>query len=228
MIKKAFIPLVILSSLHTGVAASTILYTNDNPDITLEQYISNSGNWDSITTPGNQDFTLKFDNTDIYLKLDTPVYFNQITIGSNLPATYTIDFGTNGRLNTSGAEINFGTNVTHFNLTASVSADALAELNKGEIITRTLMYGATNWGIWNFSDRGTKSISLNGIEGYTFIGQITNSAELQQGEYGYIYNDSDNSDTVELAIAGLSIPEPKTTTLILLGVAALLFTRRRR
>lgn len=228
MIKTAVTPLIILSSLHTGIAASLLLYTNENPNITLEQYISNPSNWESITTPGNQDFTLEFDNTDIYLNLDTPVYFNQITIGTNSPTTYTIDFGTHGSLNTSGAEINFGTNVTQFNLMASISSENLAALNRGEIITRTLMHGAANWGIWNFSDRGTKSITLNGIEGYTFLGQITNSAELQQGEYGFIYNDSSKTDTVDLVIAGLSIPEPKTTTLILLGVATLLFTRRRR
>lgn len=159
--------------------------------------------------------------------LNNALYLNQLTVaGDTLPSSFTIDFGTAGSI-TTARELNFGQSVTSFTLSASMTEDQLSALADGNVVTRTLMSGKGNYGIWNFGNRGTKNFTINNLEGYDYVGAVASAEALQAGQFGYIYTDTASADSVTLVVKGLSTPEPTTATLSLLALAGLAARRRR-
>ena len=242
--KKTLIALMALAGMAS--AANELIYWGGNNGqdlLTIEDgytpYLSTNG---SSRAPGSIIDTLKLEGDTTYdltfaskkdsnvrtpsFALNDAIYLNSLTVGDENPTSFTIDFGTAGSI-TTAQNINFGQNIQHFTLSASMTDEQLIALEAGEIVTRTLMTGNANYGIWNFGDKGTKNVLINNLEGYTYVGAVKSADVLEAGQYGYIYSDSASVDSVALVVKGLSIPEPTTATLSLLALAGLAARRRR-
>lgn len=171
---------------------------------------------------------LQLNSSDISLDLDGELSLTQMTIGSTAPTSVSIDFGTSGKI-TATQNLDFGTSVETFEFTLTLTDGQLNELNNGADVTREILLGQGDYGIWNFGDRGTKTISItnwdNSNENY--VGLITDTSTLGAGEWGFIYKDSNSQDSVSIYIAG--IPEPAAFGLLAgVGALALCVSRRRR
>ena len=172
--------------------------------------------------------SLQLNSSSVSLDLDGELSLTQMTIGSTAPTSVSIDFGTSGKI-TATQNLNFETSVKTFEFTLTLTDGQLNELNNGSDVTREILLGQDNYGIWNFGDRGTKTISItnwdNSNENY--VGLITDTSTLGAGEWGYIYTDTSSQDSVAIYIAG--IPEPSAFGLLAgVGALALCVSRRRR
>lgn len=243
--KKTLIALMALAG--AASAASELIYWggNNGQDLLTIQngytpYLSTNGSnrapgsiVDTLKTVGDVTYDLTFaSKKDSNVRtpsfaLNDAIYLNSLTVGSLNPTSFTINFGTAGSI-TTAQNINFGEAVTSFTLSASMTDEQLVDLEAGKVVTRTLMTGNANWGIWNFGDKGTKTFIVDNLDGYKYVGAVANADELQAGQFGYIYNDTGSIDSVDLVVKGLSIPEPTTATLSLLALAGLAARRRRR
>ena len=243
--KKTLIALMALAGVAS--AASELIYWGGDRGEDLltiangyTPYLTVNGNnqapgsvVNTLKTVGDNTYDLTFDPTrDGGIKnpsfaLNDAIYLNSLTIGENKPTSFTINFGTSGSI-TTAQNINFGESVQSFTISASMTDEQLVDLEAGKVVTRTLMTGNANWGIWNFGDKGTKTFSIDNLAGYTYVGAVENTDELKDGEFGYIYTNTDSVDTVALAVKGLSVPEPTTATLSLLALAGLAARRRRK
>ncbi|MBQ8445233.1 MAG: PEP-CTERM sorting domain-containing protein, partial [Opitutales bacterium] len=171
---------------------------------------------------------LKLNSSSVSLDLDGALSLTQITVGETSPDSVSIDFGTNGKITTT-QELNFGGSVTAFTFTLALTDEELNDLNSGENVSREILLGGGNWGIWNFGDKGTKTISITNwdISNEDYVGVITDTSTLTDGQWGYIYTDTDSQDSVSIYIAG--IPEPSAFGLLAgAGALALVVSRRKR
>lgn len=151
----------------------------------------------------------------------------QVGTYTHSSSTITMNFGTNGSLTTS-SNVNFGQSLTQASFTAGVTQDQMAILATGGSVTRTLLTGTSNWGIWNLFDHGTKSFVVEGLEDYEFVGMMKDASSLQAGQYALVYSDTNGTDTVSMVVVGQElVPEPATATLSMLALAGLLARRRR-
>ena len=164
--------------------------------------------------------------------LNQAIYLGRLeAAGSTLPSSVTIDFGTDGSI-TTYYQIDFGSSVTSFTLSASMTTDQLSTLAAapGNVVTRTLMTGMNAYGICHFGDEDiSKIFSINNLKSYQYVGKVLSDEDLQAGEFGYIYTDTGNGpDYVQLVVKGLGTPEPATATLSLLALAVMAARRRRQ
>ncbi|MBQ8517761.1 MAG: PEP-CTERM sorting domain-containing protein [Akkermansia sp.] len=190
-----------------------------------------------LKTAGSTTYNLVFSPTsdgDEYapnFALNDAIYLNSLTIGTSLPTSYTIAFGTNGSI-TTDQNINFGTSVTAFSFSASMTDAQLAQLATGAVVTRDLLTGRANWGIWNYVDKGTKTFTVDNVgDAYEYVGAVGDVAAMAEGTYGYVYSDSSGTDKVTLVVKGIAappVPEPATATLSLLALVGLAARRRRK
>lgn len=241
--KKIIITLLALAG--TASAASELIYWGGNNGQDLltitdghTPYLSTDGSTrapgsivDTLKTAGDSTYDLTFTPTkDGNIKtpsftLNDAIYLNSLTVGSDAPTSFTIDFGIAGSI-TTAEKINFGQSVTSFTFSATMTDTQLTDLEAGAVVTRTLMTGNGDYGIWNFGDKGDKSITINNLNGYKCVGAVANENVLNAGEFGYIYNNGDTKDSIVLVVKG--VPEPSTVTLSLLALAALMARRRRK
>ena len=193
----------------------------------------------TLTTENDATYNLVFDpsrdsnKTTPSFKLNQAIYLHEVNVVGDektnkpFPTSFTIDFGTAGSITTS-SHLNFGQKVTSITLSASLTTEQLSTLAAapGNVVTRTLMTGKGDSGIWNFGDSHiSKTFIINNLEGYQCVGKVANAEGLQNGQFGYIYNDTAyGPDSVQLVIKA---PEPTTATLSLLALAGLAARRRR-
>lgn len=203
------------------------------PYLAQDSHRANGSVVTALTTENNADYNLVFNPSQDSnvatpsFKLNQAIYLNQLNVaGDTLPTSFTIDFGTAGSITTS-SNINFGQSVTSITLSASLTEAQLAALAAGEVVTRTLMTGKGNSGIWNFGDSHiSKTFIIDNLEGYRYVGKVTSAEQLQFGQYGFIYNDTAyGPDSIQLVVQA---PEPTTATLSLLALAGLAARRRRQ
>lgn len=247
--KKTIVTLLVASSVALGATdltywggdrgADLLTITGGNTD-----YLTANGSTRAegsvvaeLKTVGSTAYNLVFSPTGdsgVYnpsFALNDAIYLNSLTIGASQPTSYTIAFGTNGSI-TTAQNINFGTAVTAFTFSASMTDAQLAELATGSVVTRDLLTGTANWGIWNYGDRGTKTFTVDNVgDGYAYVGEVTDVAAMAEGTYGYVYTDTTSTDKVTLVVKGIAapaVPEPTTVTLSLLALAGLAARRRRK
>lgn len=248
--KKTIIVLLAITGVASAAsesAASELIYWGGNNGkdlLTIENghtpYLSTNGTHradasiiEELKTMASAEYNLTFaSKKDSNVRtpsfvLNDAIYLNSLTVGDANPTSFTINFGTAGSI-TTAQNINFGTEVTSFTLSASMTDEQMVDLKAGKVVTRTLMTGKANWGIWNFGDKGTKTFTIDNLDGYTYVGVVANTDELEAGQFGYIYNDTKSIDSVDLVVKGLCIPEPTTATLSLLALAGLAARRRRK
>ena len=266
--KKTFIALLALAGV--AGAATNLTYWGGyyNYDLLLTSsgyapYIGNGGSRASasvitaITTQGNNEYNLIFTpngnieddvpTTNPTFTLNQAIYLDRMTVGTgtDAPTSYTIDFGTNGSINTkfkadyNGGGINFGAKVKDpggaITFNASLSDVQMTELMTTGTYFRNLLVAENNGGngIWNLTDANSVTLTLNGLDGYKSKGIITDAKELEklaEGEY-CLYVDQGTASrlsTAALYVKAAAVPEPATATLSLLALCGLAARRRRR
>ncbi len=246
--KKTLITLLALAGVAAAATDLTYLGGNNNKDLTsiedsnfpylgLGNTYANSNILESITTVGNKDYNLTFDDTGaVSFIVNESLYFNQIyTTGA--VTSYTITFGANGSLNaatkkdqTWGGSIQFTQNAT-VTLNIGVSEEQLANTTAGEIFKRTVINSTDTLknAIWNVTDKLT--VNAIGLNGYENVGLVADVTTLQAGQYGYmkVLSGDENSGGADgISLVFKAIPEPTTATLSLLALAGLAARRRRK
>ncbi|MGN0864944.1 MAG: PEP-CTERM sorting domain-containing protein [Akkermansia sp.] len=217
-IKDGYTPYLAQNSTRADGSVVTTLTTENNADYSLVFDPSQNGN---VTTPS--------------FKLNQAIYLNQLDVAGDkntnkpFPTSFTIDFGTAGSITTS-SHLNFGQSVTSITLSASLTTEQLSTLAAapGNVVTRTLMTGNGDSGIWNFIDAHvTKKITIDNLEGYQCVGQVASAEVLENGQFGFIYTGGGqySANSVQLVVKA---PEPATATLSLLALAGLAARRRRQ
>lgn len=249
--KKTIVTLLVASSVALGATNLTYWGGDRGADLLTitdgyTSYLTANGSTlaegsvvAELKTVGSTAYNLVFSPTSdssvsVYnpsFALNDAIYLNSLTIGTSQPTSYTIAFGTNGSI-TTAQNINFGTAVTAFTFSASMTDAQLAELATGAVVTRDLLTGKANWGIWNYGDRGTKNFTVDNVgDSYAYVGKVTDVAAMAEGTYGYVYTDTSGTDKVTLVVKGIaapSVPEPTTVTLSLLALSGLAARRRRK
>jgi len=173
---------------------------------------------------------LQLNSSSVSLDLDGVLSLEKMTVGNTMPTSVSIDFGTTGKITTT-QELNFGTSVTEFTFTLTLTEDQLNDLNSGKDVSREILLGSGNHGIWNFVDHGEKTISITNWENSAgYVGAVASIDELEAGQWGYISfdgNAANVADSVTFVMAG--IPEPSAFGLLAgVGALALVVSRRRR
>lgn len=201
--------------------------------------------YNNLTTEGNTNYNLIFAHPYTFNQTTTPnftlmqaIYLNQISTyaGGGITAV-TINMDHSGSMTAAGT-MDFGSNLTTLTLMATLSDAQIAQLSNGEVITRTLL--AAGNGILNYNDSVATNLTLSGVEGYNFVGQVMSADQLKEGEYGYVYSDTESADSISMVVKGKNgsaeapdfgdgnVPEPTTATLSLMALAALAARRRRK
>ena len=173
---------------------------------------------------------LQLNSSSVSLDLDGVLSLEKMTVGNTMPTSVSIDFGTTGKITTT-QELNFGTSVTEFTFTLTLTEDQLNDLNSGKDVSREILLGSGNHGIWNFVDHGEKTISITNWENSAgYVGAVASIDELETGQWGYISfdgNAANVADSVTFVMAG--IPEPSAFGLLAgVGALALVVSRRKR
>lgn len=219
-------------------------YLLDNSDDGYEAYYHPT--YDRLTTEGNTNYNIVFCHPYASINAtDTPnftlmqaIYLNHIRThaGGGITAV-TINMDHSGSI-TAGDTVDFGSDLTTLTLMATLSDAQIAQLSNGEVITRTLL--AAGNGILNYNDSVATNLTLSGVEGYNFVGQVMSADQLKEGEYGYVYSDTESADSISMVVKGKNgsaeapdfgdgnVPEPTTATLSLMALAALAARRRRK
>ena len=201
--------------------------------------------YDCLTAEGNTSYNLVFCHPGVNRETETPnftlmqaIYLNQISTyaGGGITAV-TINMDHSGSMTAAGT-MDFGSNLTTLTLMATLSDAQIAQLSNGEVITRTLLSAGN--GILNYNDSVATNLTLSGVEGYNFVGQVMSADQLKEGEYGYEYSDTESADSISMVVKGKNgsaeapdfgdgnVPEPTTATLSLMALAALAARRRRK
>lgn len=216
-------------------------------------YLLDSSGWgidyhptyDKLTTEGNTNYNIVFYDPWAFNYTETPnftlmqaIYVNHIrTYGGSGITAVTINMDHSGSMNAADT-MDFGSDLTTLTLMATLSDAQIAQLSNGEVITRTLL--AAGNGILNYNDSVATNLTLSGVEGYNFVGQVISADQLKEGEYGYVYSDTETADSISMVIKGKNgsaegpdsgdgnVPEPTTATLSLMALAALAARRRRK
>ena len=169
----------------------------------------------ALTTVGNTDYNLIFSQTDaVSLFVDTAVYFDSFNVGSSVPSSFTLDFGTSGSI-TAKSTLTFGTKVKEEGGSINIVASGIAAGAE-----RLLLSTENTNGIWNLTD--AKRVTLR-VDGYdTSLGRVSEGTTLSAGQAALVYKNKGL-----YLISG--IPEPSAFGLLAgLGALALAASRRRR
>ena len=168
----------------------------------------------ALTTVGNTDYNLIFSQTDaVSLFVDTAVYFDSFNVGSSVPSSFTLDFGTSGSI-TAKSTLTFGTKVKEEGGSINIVASGIAAGAE-----RLLLSTENQNGIWNLTD--ANSVMLR-VDGYDTLGLVSEGTTLSAGQAALVYKNKGL-----YLVSG--IPEPSAFGLLAgLGALALAASRRRR
>lgn len=188
---------------------------------------ANGGVYNAITTADNSEYNLSIAE-DYTININESVYFNSV---SSTATNLTLAFGSSGSI-TTAQNINFGQGSNKsLSISVVLSEEEQNDISTAEgVATRVLLQGNANYGIWNYSEIGTKSLVLVGLEGYSFNSNAKNISDLQAGEYGLFYSDTGTVDKISFAVKSvLAVPEPSAFGLFAgLSALVLVASRRRR
>ncbi len=191
--------------------------------------------------------TLSFNSSSASLALGEVLSLTNMTVGSTLPNTVSIDFGTDGQIVASQVKggINFGNNTRgedgdKISFTVSLTDADISKLLSEKTYSRNLIVveGANGNGFWNFSDLvGSEEyfeIALSGaLEQYewTSAGLVDDADQIGVGQYGVLYQTgvAYEGTTADIATLIINVPEPSAFGLLAgAGALALAASRRRR
>ncbi len=186
--------------------------------------------YNALSTAGNEEYSIVFTSESVDFTLNQALNLYQFDVSEEtLPTNWTIDFGTSGSITTAN-HLNFGQDTTVITFRADLAKEDMDTVLAGGSATRTLLEGKGDYGIWNMGDGDEKknvaSASLNAA-GLTNVGFVRSTDDIGDGQYGFLYLDTADSDSLQLVAKGL-VPEPTTATLSLLALAGLALRRRRK